>query len=67
MRSSILAAVLIGFVLGVQETPAPAGPEIGKPAPQIRLNDQNGKALTVGGKCEQWTALAFYPKAATPG
>ena len=49
------------------EKPAPKGPEVGKPAPTLRLNDHLGRAATVGGKAEHWTVLAFYPKAMTPG
>ena len=42
--------------------------EVGKPAPTFRLNDQAGRAVKVGSNDEGlWTALAFYPKAATPG
>ena len=47
--------------------PAPAVPAVGKPAPVVRLNDHTGAAVTIGGKAETWTVLAFYPKAATPG
>ncbi|MEM7204401.1 MAG: hypothetical protein AAF628_29345 [Planctomycetota bacterium] len=52
--------------------PKPADPaapalEIGQPAPAVRLNDQNGNAVEVGGERETWTVLAFYPKASTPG
>lgn len=46
---------------------AKAGPQVGQPAPTGRLNDHEGHAVTVGGKSDKWTVLAFYPKAATPG
>jgi len=45
----------------------PAGPEVGKPAPKIRLNDHAGKIVEIGGAAKSWTVLAFFPKAATPG
>ena len=43
------------------------GPEVGKPAPAFRLNDHEGNLVSVGGESDEWTVLAFYPKAATPG
>jgi peroxiredoxin len=42
-------------------------PEIGKPAPALRLNDQTGNIVELAGKRAGWTVLAFFPKAATPG
>jgi peroxiredoxin Q/BCP len=44
------------------------GPGVGKPAPDFRLNDQDGRAVRLSehGK-GHWTVVAFYPKAATPG
>jgi len=64
-----LSVLLLPLVLGGQETKEkkPAAPVVGKPAPAIRLNDQTGRAVSLGGKSEGWTVLAFFPKAATPG
>jgi len=45
----------------------PKTPEVGKPAPVLRLNDHTGKIATVGGKTKNWSVLAFYPKAMTSG
>jgi peroxiredoxin len=42
-------------------------PEVGKPAPSVRLNDHHGNIVELGGKRPNWTVLAFFPKAATPG
>jgi peroxiredoxin Q/BCP len=50
-----------------KQEPAPAQPVVGKPAPEFRLNDHEGKGVAVGGASANWTVLAFYPKAATPG
>ena len=72
--------VCIGLVAGVlwsparAEEPAPKKEkttvaQIGQPAPALRLNDQDGKARALfqdGGE-GTWVALAFYPKALTPG
>ena len=50
-----------------QEERKPVLPEVGKPAPAFRLNDQTGKAVAVGGEADDWRVVAFFPKAATPG
>jgi hypothetical protein len=42
-------------------------PEVGKPAPAMRLNDHRGQIVELGGKRANWSVLAFFPKAATPG
>lgn len=71
MKVSFAApTVALAMLLAQQgENAAPRRPEIGKPAPVIRLNDQHGKAVQIapreGGA--RWTVLAFFPKAATPG
>ncbi|MBI5849714.1 MAG: redoxin domain-containing protein [Planctomycetes bacterium] len=78
MRIPILALALVLVPFGAdtspqdprpmtKEEPKPAGPEIGKPAPAFRLNDQLGNAVAVGGETDHWVVLAFYPKASTPG
>jgi len=45
----------------------PAGSEVGAPAPSLCLNNQFGRAVSVGGKSPTWSVLFFYPKAGTPG
>lgn len=40
---------------------------VGKAAPAFRLNDHLGKLAKVGGESENWTVIAFYPKAMTGG
>jgi hypothetical protein len=71
MKTLLLAACLAAPWLVLQDAPAPAGPEagheVGTAAPSIRLNDQDGVAQAVGGAAEDWTVLAFYPKAMTGG
>ena len=42
-------------------------PPLGKPAPEFRLQDQNGKWHTLQDYRGQWVALYFYPKDQTPG
>lgn len=68
MRAPLLALAVLLSPLALQDPEdAPALPEVGKPAPAFRLNDQDGTAVAVGGAAERWRVLAFYPKAATPG
>jgi peroxiredoxin Q/BCP len=71
MKALVLVPTLLLLALGAQEAkvqPAQArGPAVGQPAPVLRLNDQTGKIVTVGGKAERWSVLAFYPKALTSG
>ena len=45
----------------------PKPPEVGQPAPSFRLNDHTGALQEVGGVSNEWTVVAFYPKAMTPG
>ena len=42
-------------------------PAIGSPAPDFKLQDQNGKWHTLGDYRGKWVALYFYPKDQTPG
>ena len=67
----LMTAVLLSAPICSQGPPKPAKrsavPEVGKPAPSFRLNDDKGRAVRVGGRAKTWTVVAFYPKAATPG
>ena len=68
MHKTLLGAVLAAAFLTFQadEVAAP-GPQLDEAAPTFRLNDHEGRAVAVGGESEEWTVLAFYPKAMTPG
>lgn len=67
-RTALGALALAGtLTLGGPQDKAPAGPEVGKPAPTFRLNDQTGKSVAFGGQGDHWRVLAFYPKSKTPG
>jgi hypothetical protein len=64
---SLCAAAATFVSLQDEEQPkAPSLPEVGKPAPTFRLNAHDGHAVKIG-PGENWTVLAFFPKAATPG
>lgn len=70
MKTLLLLSVLALLTASFQDDPRPAPqkPEVGKPAPALRLNDQRGELVELGGKKgANWTVLAFFPKAATPG
>jgi len=42
-------------------------PEIGKPAPEFELPDQDGQLHSLEDYRDQWVVLYFYPKDDTPG
>lgn len=67
MKPTLLAAALALLTFGFQAAQAPKRPEAGKPAPVLRLNDHKGEIVELGGKRANWSVLAFFPKAATPG
>lgn len=69
MKSMLLVSALALLTLGPQgsQAQAPKRPEVGKPAPPVRLNDHGGDIVELGGKRARWSVLAFFPKAATPG
>ncbi|CAG0940781.1 cytosolic tryparedoxin peroxidase, trypanosomatid typical 2-Cys peroxiredoxin [Gammaproteobacteria bacterium] len=46
---------------------AQADVAVGQPAPDFRLQDQNGKWHTLADHRGQWIVLYFYPKDQTPG
>jgi thioredoxin-dependent peroxiredoxin len=43
------------------------GPALGSPAPEFKLQDQNGKWHSLKDYRGKWVALYFYPKDQTPG
>ncbi|HEY6642578.1 peroxiredoxin [Povalibacter sp.] len=44
-----------------------ADPQLGSPAPEFKLQDQNGKWQQLKDYRGKWVALYFYPKDQTPG
>jgi peroxiredoxin Q/BCP len=59
-----LAAVL---TLACLPASVAAAPEVGKPAPEFRLQDQDSKWHTLADHKGKWVVLYFYPKDDTPG
>ena len=45
----------------------PELPKLEKKAPTFRLNNHDGELASIGGSQDDWTVLAFFPKAMTPG
>ena len=65
---AIIAALIVFAALYVARA-ARAGelPEVGKPAPDFNLPDQNGKQHVLQDYRGKWLVLYFYPKDDTPG
>lgn len=65
---AVVAAIFIFMALFVARA-ARAGdlPEVGQPAPDFRLPDQNGHQHALPDYRGKWLVLYFYPKDDTPG
>jgi thioredoxin-dependent peroxiredoxin len=60
---SILTSMLLSHVTLALATP----PEVGKPAPDFKLLNQDGKSIKLRDYRGQWVVLYFYPKDFTSG
>ncbi len=69
MKWLAIVVVLVVFAALFVARAARAGdlPEVGKPAPDFNLPDQNGKQHTLQEYHGKWLVLYFYPKDDTPG
>jgi thioredoxin-dependent peroxiredoxin len=68
MKWLAIAATLTGVIMFFSSQVAQADtPEVGQPAPNFKLPDQNGKIHTLNNFRGKWLALYFYPKDDTPG
>jgi len=69
MKLLVIVAALIVFAALFVARAARAGelPEVGKPAPDFNLPDQNGKQHMLKDYRGKWLVLYFYPKDDTPG
>ncbi len=65
MRNPLTLLLLV--LLTVAAAPALSQPQAGDPAPDFRLQDQNGDWHTLADYRGQWITLYFYPKDDTPG
>ena len=67
MRATTITTVLATALLLLTPITATADGLTGKPAPEFKLQDQNGKWHTPADHRGQWVVLYFYPKDDTPG
>lgn len=68
MKWLAIASTLTGVIMIFSSQVARAdAPEVGQPAPNFKLSDQNGKIHTLDDFRGKWLALYFYPKDDTPG
>lgn len=63
----LVALVVFASLLAARAARAGELPEVGKPAPDFNLPDQNGKMHTLMDYRGKWLVLYFYPKDDTPG
>jgi peroxiredoxin Q/BCP len=63
----VLALVVFASLLVARAARAGELPEVGKPAPDFNLSDQNGKPHALKDFSGKWLVLYFYPKDDTPG
>jgi len=64
--SSFLTAVTASLLLG-QMAVAAGSLDVGQPAPEFELPDQQGQLHSLEDYRDQWVVLYFYPKDDTPG
>ena len=69
MKWLAIAAVLavLAALFAARATRAGELPEVGKPAPDFNLPDQNGKLHVLKDYRGKWLVLYFYPRDDTPG
>ncbi|MBI5429231.1 MAG: peroxiredoxin [Nitrosomonadales bacterium] len=69
MKWIAIVAALVVFASLLVARAARAGelPEVGKPAPDFKLPDQNGKQHVLQDYRGKWLVLYFYPRDDTPG
>jgi len=64
--TSTLSAITTALFLG-HVAVAAGGLDVGKPAPEFELPDQQGQLHSLEDYRDQWVVLYFYPKDETPG
>jgi len=63
----LVAGIAATLLLWVSALPLQAAPAVGAPAPEFRLQDQNGDWVSLKDFRGKWVVLYFYPKDNTPG
>jgi cytochrome oxidase Cu insertion factor (SCO1/SenC/PrrC family) len=65
--TGLLLAAALAALAWADEKPTPEL-AVGETAPAFRLNDQEGRAVSLeDARRDAWVVLAFFPKADTPG
>jgi len=67
MKIRLVRSGLVMLLLALAAAGASAGMEPGTPAPEFRLQDQNGEWHDLERYRGRWVTLYFYPKDDTPG
>ena len=67
LGKSLLLLIALCAAAVAADDATPQAPQLGRPAPAIRLQDQNGTWHTLDQYRGQWVVLYFYPKDFTPG
>lgn len=65
--SAFFAAALLAVTVSVAPQAVADSPKAGQMAPDFRLQDQNGKWVSLKEQRGKWVVLYFYPKDNTPG
>lgn len=65
--SSLCIAAWLAFAAASSTSALADAPKAGQMAPDFRLQDQNGKWVTLKEQRGKWVVLYFYPKDNTPG
>lgn len=66
-RLSLLLVLSLSLLFGLASNALAATPQPGQPAPDFRLQDQNGHWRTPADYRGHWLVMYFYPKDFTPG
>ena len=64
---ALIAATLLAITTALLPQAQADSPKAGQPAPDFRLQDQNGKWVSLKEHRGKWVVLYFYPKDNTPG
>jgi len=67
IRPVLAACLALWLVVAPAPTARAEAPKAGQPAPDFRLQDQNGKWVSLREHRGKWVVLYFYPKDNTPG
>lgn len=67
MKPALAVAAVLFVYLGTGVPASAEDLQVGDPAPDFNLTDQNGEMRSLEDYRDEWVALYFYPKDDTPG